>query len=188
MIIAYKAFDKDLSCTSGGNRFQYRLGIWNEEDAANCSHNGFHCAENPLNCLTYYSDWNSAVYYMVLVDGDIDEDAHDSKISTTRLKLVKQLNLSEFIAHSLRYMCEHPMRSDNARVSANEGEAHNGFAVVRGKNPVAKGRKGDVLGFVKEAAGSREVSEIGLFVVDGKEILPDTWYLTDGSIMERKVA
>ena len=48
MIIAYKAFDKDLSCTSGGNRFQYRLGIWNEEDAANCSHNGFHCAENPL--------------------------------------------------------------------------------------------------------------------------------------------
>ena len=183
MIIAYKAFDKDLSCTSGGNRFQYRLGIWNEEDAANCSHNGFHCAENPLDCLTYYSDWNSAVYYMVLVDGDIDEDAHDSKISTTRLKLVKQLNLSEFIAHSLRYMCEHPMRSDNARVSANEGEAHNGFAVVRGKNPVAKGRKGDVLGFVKEAAGSREVSEIGLFVVDGKEILPDTC-----SIMERKVA
>lgn len=41
MIIAYKAFDKDLSCTSGGNRFQYRLGIWNEEDAANCSHNAF---------------------------------------------------------------------------------------------------------------------------------------------------
>ena len=188
MIIAYKAFDKDLSCTSGGNRFQYRLGIWNEEDEANCSHNGFHCAENPLDCLTYYSDWNSAVYYMVLADGDIDEDACDSKISATRLKLVKKLNLAEFIAHSLRYLCEHPMRSNHARVAGNEGEARNGFVVVRGKNPVAKGKTGDVLGFVKETAGSREVSEIGLFVVDGIDILPDTWYLTDGSITERKAA
>lgn len=75
-----------------------------------------------------------------------------------------------------------------ATVAGNEGEARNGFVVVRGKNPVAKGKTGDVLGFVKEAPGSREVSEIGLFVVDGIDILPDTWYLTDGSIMERKAA
>ena len=26
MMIAYKAFDKDLSCTSCGNEYQYRLG------------------------------------------------------------------------------------------------------------------------------------------------------------------
>ena len=93
---------------------------------------------------------------MVLADGDIDEDAHDSKISATRLKLVKQLNLAEFIAHSLRYICEHPMRSNHARVADNEGEARNGFVVVRGKNPAAKGKTGDVLGFVKEDAGSRD--------------------------------
>ena len=48
MIIAYKGFDKDLSCTAGGNRFQYELGTWNEETEANCARNGFHCAENPL--------------------------------------------------------------------------------------------------------------------------------------------
>lgn len=34
MIIAYKGFDKDLSCTAGGNRFQYELGTWNEETEA----------------------------------------------------------------------------------------------------------------------------------------------------------
>ncbi len=45
MIIAYKGFDKDLSCTAGGNRFQYELGTWNEETEANCARNGFHCAE-----------------------------------------------------------------------------------------------------------------------------------------------
>ena len=94
MMIAYKAFDKDLSCTSGGNRYQYRLCIWNEEKEANCARNGFHCAENPLDCLSYYPYWDNAVYYMVLVDGDINEDAYCSRISTTRLKLVKQLNLA----------------------------------------------------------------------------------------------
>lgn len=188
MMIAYKGFDKDLSCTSGGNRFQYQIGTWNEEKEANCARNGFHCAENPLDCLSYYSDWETSVYYMVLVDGDIDEDAYDSRISATRLKLVKQLNLAEFIAHSLRYMYEHPMRNDNGRVYADKGEARNGFAVVRGKNPTAKGKMGDILGFAKEAADSREVLEIGLFVVDGKEILPDTWYKVDGSAIERKAA
>lgn len=104
MIIAYKGFDKDLSCTAGGNRFQYELGTWNEETEANCARNGFHCAENPLDCLSYYPDWGSALYYLVLADGDIDEDANDSRISCTRLRLVKQLELPEFIAHSLRYI------------------------------------------------------------------------------------
>lgn len=53
MIIAYKAFDPDLSCTSGGHRFQYETGIWNQEPAADCAKRGFHCAENPLDCLSY---------------------------------------------------------------------------------------------------------------------------------------
>ncbi len=44
MMIAYKGFDKDLSCTACGNRFQYELGKWNEEKEANCARNGFHCA------------------------------------------------------------------------------------------------------------------------------------------------
>ena len=34
MMIAYKAFDPDLSCTSGGHRFQYEIDIWNQEPAA----------------------------------------------------------------------------------------------------------------------------------------------------------
>ena len=79
MIIAYKAFEPDLSCTSKGNRFQYKIGIWNQEPAADCARCGFHCAENPLDCLSYYPHWEQAVYYMVLADGDIDEDGRDSK-------------------------------------------------------------------------------------------------------------
>ena len=81
MLIAFKGFDKDLTCTNHGNTYQYRLGVWNEEDKANCGINGMHCAENPLDCLSYYPDWDRAVYYMVVADGDIDEDAYDSKLA-----------------------------------------------------------------------------------------------------------
>ena len=177
MIIAYKAFDKDLSCTACGNRFQYGLGKWNEEPEANCAHKGFHCAENPLDCLFYYPNRDKAVYYMVLADGDIDEDARDSRISCTRMKLIKQLSLPEFIAHSLRYICEHPLRKVNYnRMQTERGEAYRGFSVVRGKNPLIKGRTGDVLGFLKEETDSREIAEAGIYVVDGKDIMPDTWY------------
>ena len=96
-----------------------------------------HCAENPLDCLSYYPDWDSALYYLVLADGDIDEDANDSRISCTRLRLVKQLELPEFIAHSLRYICEYPFRKDtNFRVETERGEAYRGFTVVRGKRPL----------------------------------------------------
>ena len=188
MILAYKGFDTDLSCTSFGNRFQYREGVWNEEPRANCARNGFHCAENPLDCLTYYPDWNKSVYYMVLVDGDIDEDAHDSRISCTRMKLIKRLTQAEFIAHSLRYLYNHPFRENNHRIQSEQGEAQQGFTVVRGKHPFAKGKIGDILGLVKEEQENRRIEEAGIYIVDGKEIVPDTWYDVRGIKQEGAVA
>lgn len=181
MIIAYKAFDKDLSCTSGGNRFQYKLGIWNEEKEANCARNGFHCAENPLDCLYYYPYWNQAVYYLVLADGDINEDGRDSRISCTRMKLVKQLELPQFVAHSLQFLYCHPYREkSHYYIQSERGETRNGFTIVRGKNPAAKGRHGDVLGLLKEEPDSRKIAEIGIYVIDDKNIMSDTWYGLEG--------
>ena len=49
---AYKGFKKDLTCL--GYKFN-EDGI-NKTDQANCRKNGFHCAENPMDCLDYYSD------------------------------------------------------------------------------------------------------------------------------------
>lgn len=176
VLTAYKGFRKDLSCISGGNRFQYKLGIWNEEKEANCRKNGFHCAENPLDCLSYYPDWDNSVYYIVLADGDINEDGSDTKIACTRMKLVKQLSLEEFVAHSLKYISDHPLRENSNLVHMDEGVSRNKFVIVRGKNPIAQGKKGDVLGFVKENIKDKRVAELGLYIVDGKEIKEDTWY------------
>lgn len=180
MIMAYKGLKKDLSCTSGRNRYRYKPGEWHEEDKAKCANTGFHCAENPLDCLDYYPDMEKSVYYIVLADGDINEDGIDSKISCTRMKLVKELDLKEFVMHSLNYMFRHPYQKNNSRVKRGLGEAAGGFVIVRGKEPAAKGRLGDILAFVKEEPGRRDICGLGLYEVDGKNILPDTWYDIDG--------
>ena len=70
----------------------------NVTDKANCRQNGFHCAEDPLDCLSYYSDIHRAVFCLVDAGGDIDEDDCDSKISCTELTILKELTLDEYKA------------------------------------------------------------------------------------------
>ena len=51
MMIAYKGFEPGLICRG----YHFVMGL-NITDKANCRANGFHCAEDPLDCLTYYSN------------------------------------------------------------------------------------------------------------------------------------
>ena len=53
-----KKIQKDLKCR--GFQFQ-EYGI-NETEKANCRQNGFHCAENPLDCLCYSPNWKNSAY------------------------------------------------------------------------------------------------------------------------------
>lgn len=185
-MIAYKGFDKDLSCTSGGNRFQYQLGIVNVTEAANCRENGFHCAEDPLDCLSYYADWENSVYYIVDAGGDIHEDGTDSKISCTEMLLLKELTMEEFIIESLIYISNHPLRKANNHVRMDEAEASGRFIIVRGKQPIAKGVTGSYLGFAREEKESNEISDIAVYKIDGVNFLPDTWYTVEGIPLEKE--
>ena len=78
-MIAYKGFNPGLICIG----YQFIMGK-NVTEKANCRENGFHCAENPLDCLTYYPDMDKSEYYVVNAGGDLDEDGEDSKISCNR--------------------------------------------------------------------------------------------------------
>lgn len=91
---AYKGFEPDLSCR--GYRFVMGKNVTPE---ANCASNGFHCAENPLDCLTYYSDMDRSIYCLVQPGGDIDEDDRDSKIACTELTILRRLTRKEFFLH-----------------------------------------------------------------------------------------
>lgn len=182
MKLAYKAFNPDLTCISGGNCFQYKKGVWNHTTEANCGKNGFHCADNPLDCLTYYPIWEKAVYYIVFVEGDMHEDGYDSKISCTRMWLAKQLSMEEFIYCSLEYMVNHPYAKLSKKVYDENyrGTQNDQFAIIRGKNPCASGKIGTIIGLAKENIDSKSISDISVFRIDGKQFMPDTMYYIDG--------
>ena len=78
--------------------------------------------------------------------------------------------------HSLAYINDHPFRDNSRHVNEKQHEAINGYAVVRGKNPIACGKKGDILCFAKEAEDSKRIIQMSIAVVDGKRVMPNKWY------------
>lgn len=174
-MLAYKGFKKGLICLG----YQFKIGL-NITDKANCHQNGFHCAENPLDCLNYYPDTSSSVYYIVDACGDVDEDNYDSKISCTELRIIKELSLKELILHGLAYAQKYPERKWSSRISEDRAKAIGGYAIVRGIDPVICGQKnGDILALLKESKDGKKIEQMALTVVDGKEVLPEVWYDVD---------
>lgn len=179
-MIAYKAFRPGMICLG----YQFVKGI-NKTEKANCHANGFHCAENPLDCLTYYPDMDHSEYYIVNAGGDIDEEEGDSKIACTELTIMKRLTKEDFFLHGLAYMVDHPLLDTSSHVTRNRAKARNGYAVVRGGDPVAMGECGDILAFAKESPDTGKIIQISMTRIDGKKILPGKWYGVD--LTERQV-
>ena len=169
---AYKAFEPGLICRG----YQFHMGT-NVASEANCARNGFHCAEDPLDCLTYYPDIHRAVYCLVRAGGDIDEDAADSKIACTELKILRVLSLPDYFLHILLYLAKHPHRGGKgrSRIADDSATARNGYAIVKGRNPMARGELGDILAMAQENADG-DVVEIAVHTVDGKKLRPGVYY------------
>lgn len=173
-MIAYKAFEIGLVCRG----YQFVMGM-NVTEKANCAANGFHCAANPLDCLTYYSNMETSEYYIVDAGGDISEDGHDTRIACTELKIIKKLTRDELFLHGLAYMADHPLLDLSSHVVKDRAEAQNGYAVIHGLDPIAKGKVGDILAFAKEDPNTRNVVQVALTRVDGIKVLPGVWYGVD---------
>ena len=170
-MIAYKAFNPGLICLG----YQFAMGM-NKTDKANCTQNGFHCAEDPLDCLSYYPNMNESEYYLVNAGGDIDEDGRDSKIACTDLYIIKRLTRKELFLHCLAYMVDHPQRKYGCHVTKDYAKAKGGYAVVRGVDPVACGNVGDILALAKENPISGAIEQVALICVDGEKIKSNVWY------------
>lgn len=171
-MIAYKGFAPGLICRG----YQFHVGL-NTTEEANCAQNGFHCALNPLDCLSYYPDMSKAEYWLVDAGGDVDEDAHDSKISCTELTILRRLSLKDFVVHALAYMHDHPLLEVNRQyVESDFGVAKNGFVIVRGVDPRAKGKVGDIVAMAKENPANGRIEQIAYAEVDGSSTLPGIWY------------
>lgn len=177
-MIAYKGFNKDLICTMGKGQFQYEVGKTYKEDVAKCASTGFHCVEEPIEVLTWYSNENSR-YCIVEAGGDVHEDGME-RISCTEMTILKEIDLQILGVLECKWIQNHPDRKESRHIKKNEGFANSGIVIVRGKNPKAAGHLGTTIFLLKEKKGEKTIEEVGVYEIDGKEYLPDVYYRVDG--------
>lgn len=186
---AYKAFNAQLQATMGKGTFQFAPGETYEETECKCARNGFHCAENPLCVLTYYSSMD-ARFFLVEAGGDINQDGAGSRISCTRITLLKELTRPQLAAHACLYMQRYQDRdTESGYVKEDKGECtrKGDFLIVRGKSPMAAGVKGSYLFLVQEKQRSKEISGIYPVYVDGEEIQENVWYrIKEGELCRKR--
>ena len=186
---AYKAFNANLQATMGDGTFQFFPGETYEETECKCARNGFHCAENPLCALSYYPGKDTR-FFIVDAGGDINQDGYDSRISCTRITLLREISRVQMAAHACRYMEKYPDRDEKSRyVVKDKGRCREkgDFIIVRGKAPMAAGVKGSYLFLVQESPQANKISCIYPVYVDGAEILENAWYgIKEGKLCRKK--
>ncbi len=108
--------------------------------------------------------------------GDLDEDDQDTKISCTKIELIEELDFPTTFCYEASVYGNTSGPLMCSLVCKETGTGENGFVVVRGKNPRAKGRKNDLLIFVQEEPDSNEITIINQICVDGARYKEDQWY------------
>lgn len=190
-MIAYKGFSGQLKSVLGNGKEEkcsFREGITMEETESKTGRSGYHCCENPFECLTYYAFNGENRFFMVKAEGNIDEDASE-RITCTRITLLEELTPVRFALEGMKYMVRHMDRKKwqqehgTVTVRAQEAEAGAGghIAIARGKNPRVKGPLGSILGLLVEDERGWAVSA-KVFIVKTEE-LEDKWIRlnSDGS-------
>lgn len=158
-MMAFKGFTPDLKSVMGDGKKEtchFVPGETKKVEKSQTASSGFHCCEYPPDCLRYYS-WPKSRFFRVEATGDIDED-DQSRIASTEITLVQELDAQLFAYYTMRYIIMHPRRdawkltSAEVTVKAEEAEAFEAehIAIARGSSPRVRGTEGSVLGLLVE--------------------------------------
>ena len=169
-MITYKGFEKGLVCRG----YQFRAHEVNVCEKAKTAREGFHSAENPLDVLTYYPNPETSEYWICLAGGDVDEDGHDSKVSSTELTpmyetCLRGLLLRGYVAHRDR----EDFAESNKRRFGMPAPARCGYAISICEDARAMGKDGDLLLIVGD-------NDAVLLTVGEDGIKPNVWYNARG--------
>lgn len=158
-MIAYKGFNQNIVSVMGNGKKEcctFEIGKTYIETECKTVRNGFHCCENPFECLSYYSMDGKNRFFKVEAAGNIDEDESE-RIACTEITLLEELKPLQLAAEGMKYMVEHPDRArwqqNRGTVVVNPDEAtaiNNGIAIARGRNPRVRGPEGSILGLIVE--------------------------------------
>lgn len=185
---AFKGVAKDGTNTLGKGKIKYEVGKSYSEDKSKTVAAGFHCCENPMECLGYYH-LDTDRFFMVEAGGSIDEDDHE-RIACTELRVISELSLADFAMESMLYIVSHPQRQKwkqsytGVKVAEDKAEAEK-IAIARGRKPVVRGSQGGFIGLIQQDSFGY-ITHAGLKKVDGKRIQENIWYTFDRSGSFRK--
>lgn len=176
---AFKGFSPDLTARLGSGRYQFTPGKTERESKSKTASCGFHCCENPFDCLTFYN-LQSDRFFMVEAAGSIDED-EENRIACTEITLLQELSTKQLAGYGMMYIIEHPKRSNWQKnrpgivVNKDLAEAHvkNHIAIARGCQPRVKGVEGAILGLIMESADG-EIASAKLFTATRQQA--GKWY------------
>lgn len=188
-MLVYKATKGDMTCTMGDGTFQYMLNVPAHADSTKCGNRGLHACEYVLDCFRYYSLDDRI--FKAEAEGPIDEDGENTRIACERLTLTQELTRRDIVKEAIKYMVRHPEREwemDRYRIKVQKDKAEgngDGIVIARGKKPMARGKKGDILALVMEKE-SGWFQRIAIGEIDGKNGKEGIWYsiLPDGRTVE----
>lgn len=157
---AYKGFNKNLTARMGDGKKEncvFKPGETKEVERSKTVRSGFHCCENPFECLSYYGLGEGNRYFIVEAAGNIDEDEGE-RIACTKITLIEEMSILKLAMEGMIYMINHPDRENwqqvhrNCTVAEDKAEAREpgAIAIARGVNPMVKGPEGSILGLLKE--------------------------------------
>lgn len=154
-MMAFKGFSPDLTARLGKGRYQFTPGKTEREKKSKTASCGFHCCENPFDCLDYYQLGRDR-FFMVEAAGSIDED-DQNRIACTEITLLQELDIKQFAGYGMAYMVQHPLREGweqshvGILVARNRAEGiGETITIARGKRPLARAGEGAVIGLILE--------------------------------------
>lgn len=195
--IYYKGFDKDLKCRG----YQYEIGREETEDEADLCEKGFHACEYPIDCFGYYPPADSR-YCKVELKDLCDKQSSDSKVCGKRIRVVKEIALTEMIDAGVKFILKHCDEVEEKTIyqsaatntgdwSAATNTGYQSAATVTGKDSVAivTGYKSKAKAAIGCAIVIAERGEwngeaypllaVKAAIVDGEIIKADTWYTVE---------
>lgn len=190
-MIAYKGLTKDMVAALGSGQKVLKAGETVVEENSKTGRTGWHCTENPFDCLDYFPLGRGNRYFLVEAAGNIDED-DQNQIACTELTLLEELSIRGLAFRGMAYMVEHPERTqwqqykEHIKVAPEEAEANEAddIAIARGTCPRVRGPEGSILGLILENQ-SGEIETVRLFVP--AEDQADRWYTLEPDRTLRKV-
>lgn len=176
-MIAFKGFSSDMTAQLGKGTYQFAPGRTEREKKSKTARCGFHCCENPFDCLNYYSLGKDR-FFLVEAAGSIDEDESE-RIACTEITPLQELTVKQFAGYGMAYMVQHPLRDGWERsgpdvtVSRDTAQGAAKILIARGRRPRAMGQEGTVVGLLREPRKG-EITAARVFTVTRQQA--GRWY------------